>query len=810
MLILCFGIDMTYAQGNPTEYPRCAMSMPTTTTNNSYHSHKWHNSYLLNFQPVTFRIHFWGVKTSTGLKSVAPARIDSIMKEINKAFHPFGICFVLSGFDYMVGHDNLYQGHPPSGYGSYAESLGYVDENSINCYLPYRFSGPNHNASGISHGDAISVRTHYTHYGDTTLPAIVSHELGHLFGLRHMFGNGRNGVVEEHVTRDTSDRDNFNAYTAGDQIYDTPAMPNFWNSAFGTWKDSITNQSMSILDTTDCTFDSSQYNFTDEQGTPLQITTYDVRNYMMYAADDCKEHFTTGQGVWMLETIEHNFTTLYEPWTISNPGMDLYVKDSPEDYGVEPNIETVYLWESEDIWVRHQLDGIKQSQNPVYNPSNPNYVYVRIINRSCDTSAEGAKLRVFWTKASPSLSWPYSWIGNYFPNNGPLMGDTIGTVNIPAIAPGESAIVHIPWVVPNPQSYSEITSSPWHFCLLAKVVSNNDPTTSLPNGSTSLNDFVAMNNNVAWKNITVVQFNPSAVEQPIGGVIAVGNPLEHIENFNLEFSSGRVNNKKLFEEAEISISLGDIAFNAWVRGGGISTGLRQEGHTFIVTRDNASLKNMRFNAKEVGTAHLKFNFLTEEVTNQDHYVYRAIQTHSSSRSIFGGETYEIYKSPRPLFYAKPGNDIFIDKGQTVTLNAVTIGEPALYNWYDSKGNLIYQGANFTTSVAIGEKYKLEVIALSDGYKDYGKVKIGLKPNRIKILYPNPTTGQVTVKYQINRGNNAYLAITPLNGGNTQSNYILDIQDHSFDMDLSLMPTGSYVLTLIVEAKVADSKLLLKQ
>src|SRR5699024_8982977 len=130
-------------------------------------------------------------------------------------------------------------------------------------------------------------------------------------------------------------------------------------------------------------------------------------------------------------------------------------------------------------------------------------------------------------------------------------------------------------------------------------------------------------------------------------------------------------------------------------------------------------------------------FLTEKVTNENQYTYRVIQSYANSGDILGGETYKINRSQRTLFFANPGTDKQVDKGQIITLNAVDINEPALYNWYDSNGNLIYQGASFETSINIAKKYKLEVIALADGYKDYGSIKINLKPSRLKLLYPNP-------------------------------------------------------------------------
>jgi len=46
--------------------------------------------------------------------------------------------------------------------------------------------------------------------------------------------------------------------------------------------------------------------------------------------------------------------------------VDLYIRDSPEDLGIDPNTISQYSWISPDIWIRNQNDSIPQHQNPVY------------------------------------------------------------------------------------------------------------------------------------------------------------------------------------------------------------------------------------------------------------------------------------------------------------------------------------------------------------------------------------------------------------------------------------------------------------
>ncbi|MCE2504228.1 MAG: tyrosinase family protein [Chlorobi bacterium] len=94
--------------------------------------------------------------------------------------------------------------------------------------------------------------------------------------------------------------------------------------------------------------------------------------------------------------------------------VDLYMKDTPKvmrserDRGEEPNIDTGFMWHSEDIWVRRQDDGLTnhEHQDPEYSSDSNtfNYVYVRVRNRGC-VAARG-ELVVHWAKAGTGLSYP--------------------------------------------------------------------------------------------------------------------------------------------------------------------------------------------------------------------------------------------------------------------------------------------------------------------------------------------------------------------------------------------------------------------
>ena len=107
------------------------------------------------------------------------------------------------------------------------------------------------------------------------------------------------------------------------------------------------------------------------------------------------------------------------------------------------------------------------------------------------------------------------------------------------------------------------------------------------------------------------------------------------------------------------------------------------------------------------------------------------------------------------------------------------------------------------SSLIAKEYKLEVIADSDGHKDY-KTILTEDIREIKSISPNPAHTQTTIKYLIDNGDSAMITLTHTTNG-TYFNYILDSTTDTATIDLLNLNAGQYVVNLISNGLILDAK-----
>lgn len=778
------------------------------------------NNYTIT--PKKFRIKFWKIQAiSDSLK--VKVDDDSIyrkkddvsaygmnfdlatkhIKALNNYYKDHSICFVLEGIGVMKT-DSAYTRRDLNNFlvlKQHAIDKNAHDPNAINVYI---FKEYGSYGAGWFGNNCLTLLEEPMYHIVNSPYNVLAHEIGHNFGLEHThYGNRPNAGICympayysgncEHVTRNPNDP-NYNALTHGDKVHDTAADPGLFSLQTGDYANCYNQDA-------NCNYIGNQV---DCMGTPYVLDNSVLRNIMSYGSTACATDFTPGQRTRIHYLIDNDDITTgisYAPLraTLVQPnnlgGFDLMVRNSHDDYGVEPDTaSTQNFWTSPDVWVRNANDNGIYHENPEYGNGN-NYIKVRVVNRGCATSAGEGKLKLYWTKAGTNLPMDVWEGGNYNVGGHPL-GGLIGEVNLPALDSYEEHVFTFPWTVPNPANYSTI-NEPWHFCLLAKIDAPND-VSLLPQDNGIYYHFLN-SNNIALKNVSVVDNVANK-----SGKIHIGNFEGGPRNFKIKFRKDRFYsaNTNIFNEAEIKLTFDSKLWNIWQSSGFQGSNFSNFGDNTIIINENTEIILNNFPPHDFGLLNVKVNFLTNAYTNNEQFGFNVEHWDNDTNELMGGELYLVNKNQRDLFNA----DAFVNNN---ILQAVSINEPAVYNWYDTNGTLLHTGQNYTVSNTNGT-YLLEVVANYDGYKDMKEVTV--TPNNGLLLhniYPNPATSNVTIQYNQLNCNNAYLMLVNISS-NASANYILNLNNTSININTGQYAPGVYRVVLVCDNNIIESHNLLIQ
>ena len=295
-----------------------------------------------------------------------------------------------------------------------------------------------------------------------------------------------------------------------------------------------------------------------------------------------------------LQELDYKNTKLCEPqdtafqtWLKSIPKLagthacdsDVWIQDTLPDEGIEPNANPLGMWMSQAIWIRNSNDSVAAHQNPRAGVMNS--VYVNVRNRGSLPSQPEGKVKVYWAYASTGLSWPGQW-------------HEIGEVALPAIAPNnaETFTARLAWTPP----------MPGHYCLIARIESQNDPMTVPETANVDVN--TRNNNNVAWRNMNVIGASCEAAELLIQNVPCGGGG--YADSVDLVFDGS----PDLFANSDVTVimDLGEM-FSKWLLAGGKGEAIRvlQGTTTVQLLSSQATISGIPMVANEKQSLRFRIN-----------------------------------------------------------------------------------------------------------------------------------------------------------------------------------------------------------
>lgn len=184
----------------------------------------------------------------------------------------------------------------------------------------------------------------------------------------------------------------------------------------------------------------------------------------------------------------------------------------------------------------------------------------------------------------------------------PPIYDTAPLV-VPILQPGEAVVIQVPWYPPNPADFG-CFGDPGHMCLLGRIETSTTP----PFGMTfpeivNVNTNTRNNNNIAWKNVTVVDNFP-------GGSMAASILIRNI------FPQPVMTQLRLVKPAlvptfldygNIFVDLKQELFARWTEGNSAGEGFEVIGPTTIrVTNSQTVLANILLQPGETFPVTVQF------------------------------------------------------------------------------------------------------------------------------------------------------------------------------------------------------------
>lgn len=482
------------------------------------------------------------------------------------------------------------------------------------------------------------------------------------------------------------------------------------------------------------------------------------------------------------------------------PTVDLYIRDNIDDSGKEPNLTTETFWNSPDVWVRNNDDGISVHENPYYASDHlASIVYVRVTNRG-KKKFDGTNrwVHVNWAMASTGLTVK-AWKGRELYNNSYVTGGALTPASIPELEPGESKVVKLTWALPTQLMDENPGQEKHHFCLVARILDisyvdeyhESDPDWFDMKG---INDY-------AQKNVSII----NKMETRQGTNVYVRNIHNTSHKYSLEIRPSIELDAQIFTKAKVEMIMSQPILQAWERGGSQYNSLSYsptiDPRKVVFTSAESKLKNISLAGNEFEKVTMKFDFHSTALRGTK-YTIDLIQRDESG-NIVGGETF-IVEAPNSRNDSIVITPIDLENGD-IKLTANLDGTESLTEWEDSQGAIISNTNSVIVSpVQQNNTYSLKVL---DSEGDLATGNITLESVK-SIKSANPTTNVTDfIDIELNReelSSNSFISVNSVMNGLTMLNISVPVGNKNIRINTSSLSSGVYVLSYIVNGQIVDS------
>lgn len=449
-----------------------------------------------------------------------------------------------------------------------------------------------------------------------------------------------------------------------------------------------------------------------------------------------KDVYSNGDNPYASETPTYGCKAyiMFDDLSFSNipeVGCDLFLSNNKMDTGKRPFDRSMFgngkykviLWNSSCIWARNTNDGFvnQSSENISFKGRDKVYLYAKVTNRGTKPyvydKERPMRLLFYWAPSAFAIT-AADWKGIVEKDVSGTGGVAGGTKLEETIAPGESVVFECEWTpYPNFVLDDIRDIDDFHACFLAGLTYNKSYLSLEPEKETGI-VHVSNTNKLSQKNL---QFIDSYGQDH--AKVDLGHTYSGLDSCMIRLYE--INDTIAFREAEISLSLSPNLMSSWMNNGCKGKSITLQGKTDrrIMLKDSDScLDAIPLMKDNKDFVRVNFNpIVSSDAMSSKEYTLDLTLTDKNGK-VLGGETFVFVGSAKKPIDTSV--NINIDDYGRYKLSADSNGNEMLYEWYDSDGNLIGEGASIDVPAnAKASNYTVRAKSLEDGTVSYKEVSV---------------------------------------------------------------------------------------
>lgn len=490
------------------------------------------------------------------------------------------------------------------------------------------------------------------------------------------------------------------------------------------------------------------------------------------------------------------------------------IRDNIGDIGNEPNTSSKITWNSPDIWVRNNDDGlnVQESEHIKSDSVGIIHIYVRLNHNGGEVADENPKRHIY-------LYWNVKELGLSTTDlaSSQSIGGLIDDISfINTLKPNSSTILTYAWQLPEMLRKRIVSNEGVLDVTITAIIAKENKVA----GDEYFN--TALYNTAARSTITVVDPSYGQLhkgDQPIDvtkeGVkipIIVHNNKAVTQEYNLAIlPDGSIKDNNAFEFSEITLYLGDRLYKSWAANGKSGTDINNytgEPRRVYLKSPNSTINRIELAANSSDTIFMTiqaFSGMTSTFKLDDTF---HLTLTDSNNNLIDGTAFRVLISGSGSDIGEPIiGEINPGIGSLGTLTANNISQQAACKWMDKDHNTLGTGKSLTIDLGKNRKeYILRVTSAKDNSVAYAYTEpIGIQLSGIS---PNPCSSQICISTNVPTSSGTAISITNVDGTLHKS---IPVKEGETQIEVSTadFPEGRYFVSLVVDGNVISNKQIVK-